>query len=188
MKSLLSTHEVQQDRSGGFTLRFHSYKMGLTIILFKLSIGLTVPGFAQEAVVSAGGNTTGSNGSISFSVGQVFFHTNEGTEGTVSEGVQQPYEIFVITSAEHLSDISLQMSAFPNPVSHQLNLRIDNAGDLSAGKLTYQLFDFQGRVLLIERVVDYQTPIDMSFFEPAVYFLNVLDGNQKIKTFKVVKR
>ncbi len=46
---------------------------------------------AQEVISASGGNATGSGGSVSYSVGQLFFMTHTGADGSVAEGVQQPY-------------------------------------------------------------------------------------------------
>jgi hypothetical protein len=56
---------------------------------------------AQEAISSAGGNGTGSGGSISYTTGQVAYSTFSGTTGSVAQGVQQVY----LTSV--MQDISL---------------------------------------------------------------------------------
>ena len=48
---------------------------------------------AQEAVATAGGDASGTNGNVSYTVGQVVYTTNTGTTGSVAQGVQQPFEI-----------------------------------------------------------------------------------------------
>ena len=48
---------------------------------------------AQESVNSSGGEATGTGGTASYSVGQVVYTTATGTNGSVAQGVQQPYEI-----------------------------------------------------------------------------------------------
>lgn len=59
-----------------------------------LLLGLGLTGLqAQESVNATGGNASGSGGSASYSVGQVVYTTNTGTNGTVAQGVQQPFEI-----------------------------------------------------------------------------------------------
>ncbi|MDB9721158.1 hypothetical protein OAA67_04695 [Winogradskyella sp.] len=45
---------------------------------------------AQEIILASGGNATGSGGSVSYSIGQVFYNTNTSTEGSIEEGVQIP--------------------------------------------------------------------------------------------------
>ncbi len=62
----------------------------LTIML--LFIGL----HAQESTTASGGEASGDGGTVSYSVGQVVYGTHSGTTGSVSEGIQQAYEISVI--------------------------------------------------------------------------------------------
>jgi hypothetical protein len=62
----------------------------LLLMLFGCSILLLN---AQTGIPAAGGNATGTGGSVSFSVGQVFYVMNTGTTGSVLQGVQQPWEI-----------------------------------------------------------------------------------------------
>ena len=65
------------------------YKMILMIFLGSAWMVL----HAQTGIPAAGGNASGTGGSVSFSVGQVFYLMNTGTTGSVLEGVQQPFEI-----------------------------------------------------------------------------------------------
>ena len=63
---------------------------------------------AQEAIPVSGGEATGSNGSGSYTVGQVFyttylapdlFFTDDITKtGSVSQGVQQPFELQTLSN------------------------------------------------------------------------------------------
>ena len=50
---------------------------------------------AQENTTAAGGEATGSGGTASYSVGQVVYTTVTGTNGSVAQGVQHPYEISI---------------------------------------------------------------------------------------------
>ena len=69
------------------------------ITLLLLGVGLT--GLqAQQAIPASGGNASGSGGSASYSVGQVIYSKNTGTNGSVAQGIQQPYEIMVVTGIE----------------------------------------------------------------------------------------
>ena len=85
----------------------------------KLLIAFCLFGFgtavqAQTAISAAGGDATGTGGSVSYSVGQLTYITNTGTNGSVSEGVQQPYEILTI-GMDEAKGISLAYSVHPNP-------------------------------------------------------------------------
>ena len=65
---------------------------------------------------------------------------NPGTGGTVAQGVQQPYDIFALTGIE-LTDIELNLLAYPNPTTDFLHLQIE---DYSSENWTYLLNDKQG--------------------------------------------
>lgn len=140
-------------------------------------------GYSQQAVVSSGKNASGSNGSVSFSVGQVFYNLHTGHNGNVSEGVQQPYEIFVVTSLPEFKNIKLTCLAYPNPVRNSLNLWVKNAEGIS-----YQLYDLNGKVIFADTVKGSETVISMNDLVPAMYFLKVLMHNVEVKTFKIIKR
>lgn len=72
-------------KSTGLNHRYAAYCFVLLIVFsFQMSL-------AQQSSVSSGGNATGSGGSVSYSVGQVFFTTNTAASGTMSEGVQQVF-------------------------------------------------------------------------------------------------
>ena len=73
-----------------------------------LLLGLGLTGLqAQTSVNATGGDASGSGGSVSYSVGQVVYTTNTGTSGSVAQGVQQPYEISVVTAIEEAKGINL---------------------------------------------------------------------------------
>ncbi len=40
---------------------------------------------AQQSTTASGGNATGSEGSVSYSVGQVFYHTHSAAAGSVAD-------------------------------------------------------------------------------------------------------
>ena len=151
-----------------------------------LLLGLGLTGLqAQESINTAGGNASGSGGSASYSVGQVAYETHTGTNGSVAEGVQQPYEISVVSAIEEATGITLSVSAYPNPTTDKLILRIDEF-DLS--NVSYQLYGINGKVLHNKRITSDQTSIPMGDLTPATYFLKVSQDNKEVKTFKIIKQ
>lgn len=60
------------------------------LFLFLGQTGL----YAQTSILASGGDNSGSGGSVSYSVGQVFYTTNTGTSGSVEQGVQHPFEFY----------------------------------------------------------------------------------------------
>ena len=153
--------------------------------LFLLGLGFT--GLqAQEVIVPSGGNASGSGGSVSYSVGQVVSSTQTGTNGSLVQGVQQPYEISVVSGVEE-EGINLICSAYPNPTTDILILKIDASTPFSAQSMSYQLYDISGKLLANKKVVGNETSIAMSNLVGATYFLKVMQGNKEVRTFKIIK-
>ena len=153
-----------------------------------LLLGLGLTGLqAQESVNATGGNASGSGGTVAYSVGQVVYTTNIGTNGSVAQGVQQPYEISVVTGLEEAKGINLTVSAYPNPTTDYLTLEVDASTTLSIQSMAYQLYDMQGKLLQNEKITSNQASIVMSNLVPATYFVKVIQGNKEVKTFKIIK-
>lgn len=144
--------------------------------------------YAQDVVHSSGGNASGSGGTVSYSVGQVFYESEEGTGGSVSPGIQLIYEIDVITGMEQ-TGIELSFSAHPNPVSDFLQLRI---ADSASSVYTCLLFDMSGKMLWQQNVKADETRISMSTYSEGNYVLKIIQKksgeNDLIKSFKIIKK
>ena len=162
-------------------------RLKLSAVLL-LGIGLT--GLqAQESVNTTGGDASGSGGSASYSIGQVMYQTETGIDGSVIEGVQQPYEISLVTGLEEATGINLSVSAYPNPAIDYLTLSTnDNVHTRHAlSQLSFQLYDINGKLLQNGKITGNKTNIVMSNLVPATYFVKVVQGNKEVKTFKIIK-
>jgi hypothetical protein len=153
-----------------------------TIVALIFSVGL----HAQESSTATGGDATGTGGTASYSVGQVVYTTATGTNGSVAQGVQQPYEISVITGVKETS-INLEMNVYPNPTTNFLTLKVDASTSLINQQLSYQLIDLQGKVITNKKVTATNSTINVESLPKAIYFLNVTNDNQVVKTFKIIK-
>ena len=160
------------------------YKKTMTSVTFLL-LGLGVIN-AQETVTTTGGEASGMGGSSSYTVGQVVYTTNTGVNGSVAQGVQQPYEIYVTTGVNQTA-INLEMIVYPNPTTNYINLKVDASTSLNNQNLSYQLFDMQGKVIENKKVTADNTIIKMEALPKATYFLKVTDNTKTVKTFKVIK-
>ncbi|WP_293872476.1 T9SS type A sorting domain-containing protein [Flavobacterium sp.] len=138
---------------------------------------------AQQSTNASGGNATGSNGTASYSIGQVIYTTNTGTNGSVAQGVQQPYEISTVLSVPDANSIQL-ITVFPNPTNNIMVLKVD---DHDNNKLNYQLTDTNGRLIENKKIRNNETTIEMNKYASSIYFLQVLDAEKLIKTFKIIK-
>ena len=154
-----------------------------TVVILLLGFGI-ITAQAQQAATATGGDASGSGGTIAYSVAQIVYTTNTGTTGSVAQGVQQAYEISVVTGIKNETKTSMSLVVFPNPTTSLLNLQI---ADLKTEQLTYQLTDALGKLIIENKITESSTQINMNAQAEAIYFLNVLENNQTVKTFKIIK-
>ena len=156
--------------------------MRVFLIILFLNLGLITS--AQQIISTGGGNASSSGGSVSFSIGQIAYTTASGIAGSVSQGVQQAFEIFSVGSNETALNISL--IAFPNPTADNLTLQISN---YNREKLSYQLFDLKGKQLSKGNITTHLTQIDLSNFPSATYLVNVVNNeNKQLQSYKIIKQ
>ena len=149
----------------------------LTFTFFSLLATLELS--AQENTVASGGKATGSGGTVSYSLGQVVYSTNIGTNGSVSQGVQQPY---AVSTTVGINETSIQLNAYPNPTTNNLTLTTDDSESLS-----YQLFNIQGAEISSKTLNSKTSNISLEGHPRATYFLKVIKNNEVIKAFKIIK-
>lgn len=159
------------------------YRIKLSIILF---ISISISGLhAQESIPSTGGKATGNGGNVSWTVGQVFCSTNMGENASIAEGVQQPFEISVVTAIEEAKGIALSIQAYPNPATDYLNLEVSN---IEVSDMHFQLFDMHSKVLHTEKITDKKTKIYVNKLVSGYYHVKISQKGNELKTFKIIKR
>ena len=137
---------------------------------------------SHQVLSASGGDATGSGGSVAYSVGQIVYTTSTGTTGSVAQGVEQAYEIYSFGIKETTLNISL--SVFPNPTSDFLTLKVE---DYNNEALSYNLIDEQGKLILSAQITNQETQVAMSTLARGSYFINIVQANKKIQTFKIIK-
>lgn len=151
-----------------------------------LTIIISISNFvkAQTTVTTSGGDASGAGGSVSYSVGQIVYSTNAGSNGSVAEGVQQPYEISVVTENNNFPDVSIECLAYPNPASDNLILSVEET-DIEF--LSYLLYDNNGKLIEKMKITSDKSSISMNLLAPGPYYLKVLANETEIKIFKIIK-
>ena len=158
-------------------------KMKIITILF-LSFLITTAK-AQQATTAAGDNASGIGGSVAYSVGQIVYtFNNTSLNGSVAQGVQQPYQISTLGTDDHL--INLNMLAYPNPTGNYLTLNFDMTS-LSYQSMNYLLFDLTGKLIENKKITNVTETVSMENLPSATYFLKVVNNNKEVKTFKIIK-
>lgn len=155
------------------------YKYTFLVLLFCITTGK-----AQYAITSGGKSTDNSSGKISYTVGQLAFETTKNSQGSISAGVQQPFEISTFLSNPDFSELNINLVAYPNPTLDNLTLKIEN---IDTKDFYYQIIDINGRLLIETKLIENETIIQMGNFIKATYFLKITQDNKQVKTFKIIK-
>ena len=151
----------------------------IALIIFGCSI-ISIQ--AQQTTVSAGGDASGIGGTFSYSIGQVVYTYNYGTDVILAQGVQQPFEISTLGLDNY--QINLVMQTYPNPTRDYLVLNV-HALDLS--NMIFQLYDVNGRLIETRTMFSPIETICMMNLPSSVYVLKVINNNKEVKSFKIIK-
>lgn len=81
-------------------------------------------------------------------------------------------------------DQRLSMIVYPNPTIEFMKLKIETD---KFETLSYQVYDFNGKLLYIQKINSKETSIPMQDLPDAIYFLKVTDHNKTLKTFRIIK-
>lgn len=150
----------------------------IAILFFLLHISVV---FSQESINASGGNASGLNGNVSYSIGQIAYSSYSGT-GFVNEGIQFPFEITTLDTDDNSETNEILL--FPNPASYEINLKINL---LISEELRFVLYDMNGRILEENRITQNQIQIPMEKYSKSIYFLEIREKERGLKTFKIIK-
>ncbi len=155
-----------------------------SILLFLFIFSFTSNVSAQQSANTSGKNVSQNNTSISYSIGEVYYNTTTTSNSAITQGIQQPYEIYLISGIGNEKDVQL-ITAFPNPTSSTIKIVTQ---DIKVNGLNYKLYDLLGKEILSGDITSNQTEIDLNNLMPAVYFIKVFRYNSTIKYFKIIKK
>jgi len=138
--------------------------------------------YSQTNTLSAGGDASSSSGSVSYSIGQIDYISASGSNASLNQGVQQPFELFIISGTGE--EILLEVSVYPNPVSSLLSLKFTSSNYKDTH---YKIISLEGKTLKEKDIESEQTYIDMMDFPASTYLLSISKDHKEIKTFKIIK-
>ena len=158
-------------------------KVHFTFILLFTLIILQKGSQAQEAFTGSGGEAIGADGTVSYSIGQIAYTDITSTTGNVIQGVQQPYEI-VLVGENAMPGSQPNCSVFPNPAVDGIRLKF---GDQHWENLKYHLYNMNGELLKNADINHAETNIPLNEMAEAIYIITLIDNNEVINTFKIIK-
>ncbi|UFH30660.1 T9SS type A sorting domain-containing protein [Chryseobacterium sp. C-71] len=151
---------------------------------FFLILCTTLPFNAQKAILATGSNATGSNGSASYSVGQIDY-SNKGTNNQIMEGVQQAYEITTLSTTETVGTDQKEILLYPNPFKDFIFLDFATNDYRNSD---YELFDSSGKLVKKDKIKESKSEFNFSDIPSAMYIIRINQNGKNIKTFKIIKK
>jgi len=139
---------------------------------------------SQEVLAISGGEATGSGGTSSYTLGQVFYTATNASTGSISQGVQQSFEFFTLSNPQ-LTTVNLKAIVYPNPSSDYVVLNIT---DTALTDLSYVLVDIRGQVISNQKISSLDTQVSLHGLSIGTYVLKVSKKNSELKTFKIIKK
>ena len=136
---------------------------------------------AQERSVASGGEASGTGGTVSYTIGLPDFQTYSGTSGTISEGVQQAYELLSVNVHEWDKDFILKL--YPNPVTDYLIIEVPETD----AELTYNILSHSGQLLKSGNLSEIKTSIEVRSFVSEGYFIEIRKNNQLVRHYQFIK-
>ncbi|MEP7323442.1 MAG: T9SS type A sorting domain-containing protein [Saprospiraceae bacterium] len=140
---------------------------------------------AQHGAVSGGGGIVNAEGSLTFSLGQIFVLPTQSADATITPGLQQPYEISQVVGIDEdymVSDISV----YPNPVLHQLSVEVSKEDDIRA--INYSMTGADGKNILSGKLSGNHETIEVGTLLEGIYFLRFYNEKQQSRVFKIIKQ
>ncbi len=88
-----------------------------------------------------------------------------------------------ITSVQNNLDINSDFTFFPNPASHIINIRMNNALKLS--QPNYKIIDIEGNIIKKDFIISNDWQIEIQNLANGLYFLQLFDSSNLLKTSKI---
>lgn len=145
----------------------------------------SIPIYSQNnSIITSGGDISNSNGSINYSIGQIFINTNSNSNNYIIEGNQQPYEIYSLSNS-NLDNPNLTIKIFPNPTNDYIFLSYSND---NYENTNFQIFDLNGKEIIKKRkLYEKETKIFLEQFQIGTYLLLITNEDNTTSSFKIIK-
>ena len=141
----------------------------------------------METINTSGANATGSSGTVTYSIGQVFYTYIGQSVYNVAQGIQHEELEKTLTTPENNVEPKTEIFIFPNPTTDYVTINMEGL-EVENGPRSYQLYDIQGRILKQNTINQSETQINLTDLSSSIYILQVYLNNKVLKTFKILKK
>lgn len=136
---------------------------------------------------SSGNDASGRSGSVTYSIGQVFYTYIGSSVYNVAQGIQHKESSESLSTSDNTVEPPIEIFVFPNPTTDYVTLNMEGLENENEPQ-SYQLYDLQGRLLIQNTIKQTETQINLSQLNSSIYLLQVYSNNKVLKTFKIIKK
>lgn len=163
----------------------------LSLILLSLAILISSVSYCQsitpQSINSSGIKMSQTNGSISFTVGELVILTQVDSEGnSIGNSFTSGATISTVSIKEPNKEI-LSVKVFPNPTTELVNIQINNS---SIDQVIISIINIQGKEVYngIYSAISNTIGINMANYNTGNYFLAIQNKNNEVLgTYKIIK-
>lgn len=159
-------------------------KLLLAIVALSTSYNLC----AQTAFPSVGGEVTGNNGSLSYTVGQLAVSSNmlrstnaEIVRTSLHEGVHQTYRVEEL-SIDNVLPLDFMVNIYPNPTTDMITVAIEEVID----NLRFEFYAVDGQLLQRGDIRGIEQTINVVGYPSGSYMLRVVAGKTE-NNYRIIK-
>ena len=149
-------------------------------VLGKLNMAYS-QSIAPEILAVSGDYFTGTNATLSWTIGESVTETFSSANAILTQGFHQTS--LTVTGIKDI-DKNFSVSVYPNPVMNQLTVELEKV----KRNYSIEITDLNGKLISVQKINSTHSTIDVITYSAGVYFLNLKnENNQLIKTFKIQK-
>ena len=156
-------------------------RLFLTVGLGFALIGANAQTASLELVSSSGDSFNNTSYQLDWSIGECITGTQSAGDYVITQGLHQGN--YVVTSVEDLR-LDILMSVYPNPTTDFISLKAESS---KVEGMQYTITDFSGKVLQTAHFVGDIEQLNFTNYAVGTYFISVMENNQLIKSFKIIK-
>jgi len=148
----------------------------ILLLFFHLKAG------AQQVISPNGNYFSNNSGSVTYTIGEPVVETYSSANQIITQGFNQYF--LLVTAVDESAETDFEITAYPNPTSENLTLRVnrENRSDLQ-----YLLFDLNGKLIKSGDIIEAETIIEFEELIAGDYLLRIVHVNLELKTFKIAK-
>jgi hypothetical protein len=164
-----------------------NYLIPLSFVFLFCSIETKAQSISPQSINSNGKKMNQSNGSLSFTVGELVVLTHTDNQGnSLSNGFSSNATLSTL-SVEEVSISNLNINVYPNPSSEVIHIDFQNTIE---SDLSIELIDLKGQVIETERpeIESKTIKLNVSFLPTGSYFLRLKNtDNNIVGNYKLIK-